>query len=375
MSPEFDVAVVGAGMVGASCLAECALSGLKVALIDAGPAGGGATAANMGQLLVSDGSDAEFQLTRYSLRRWYALQSELPPAVEFDRIGTVWVASSEEEMRTLERQQRSYAQRNVTATLLDRESLAALEPNLRPGLAGGMLTPDDVVIDASPACRFLVERAQANGARLFLGRPATGFANSSVRLADGSSVTARTIVNAAGVASAALSPGVPVRPRKGQLALTDRYPSWVHHQLVEARYVERATSAASDSISFNLQPRRSGRLLIGSSRQLGQTDPAVDPVNLRSMLDRAFAFAPGLARLAIVRTWAGFRPATPDHLPLIGPWPSQDGVYIATGHDGLGITMALGTGRLIADLLAGRPPEIPIAPYLPSRLGKGGHGS
>jgi len=139
---------------------------------------------------------------------------------------------------------------------------------------------------------------------------------------------------------------------------------------VEMGYVERATSDAPESISFDLQPRQTGQLLIGSSRQLGNDDPRVDPRILRSMLDRAVEFVPSLAQLSVLRTWAGFRPATPDHLPLIGPWPLQEGVYLATGHDGLGVTMALATGRLIADQLTGRVPEIPITPYLPARLGE-----
>ena len=87
-------------------------------------------------------------------------------------------------------------------------------------------------------------------------------------------------------------------------------------------------------------------------------------------MDRAVEFVPSLAQLSVLRTWAGFRPATPDHLPLIGPWPLQEGVYLATGHDGLGVTMAMATGRLIADQLTGRAPEIPITPYMPARLGE-----
>ena len=369
MTPrDFDVAVVGAGMVGASCAWQCAQAGLRVALVEAVLPGGGATAANMGQLVVENGSDAQFQLTRYSLRLWKALQPELPTAAEFDSPGTIWIATGETEMRALEDLERFYATQGVPASLLDGTALAQMEPNLRAGLAGGLLTPEDVAMYPPPACRFLIDRACALGTRLFSGQPATELRPSEVLLADGSRVHAGTIVNAAGTASPTLSPGVPVRPRKGQLAITDRYPGWVHHQLVEMGYVERAMSEAPESISFNLQPRRTGQLLIGSSRQLGNDDPAIDTACLRSMLTRAREFAPGLGRLSILRTWTGFRPATPDHLPLIGPWPFQEGVYLATGHDGLGITMALATGRLIADQLAGRPSEIPIGPYLPSRL-------
>jgi D-hydroxyproline dehydrogenase subunit beta len=374
MSPEFDVAVVGGGIVGASCAWECARAGQRVALIEAGLTGGGATSANMGQILTEYGSEAEFRLTHFSRRLWEDLREELPASVEFDRVGSLWIASDEREMQALERQCDAYARRGVRATLLDSSALAAEEPNLRRGLAGGLLTPDDLVIYPPPACDYLVDRAQALGTRVFRGRAARAFERSAVRLGDGSSVTATTIVNAAGTSSPTLSPGVPVRPRKGQLAITDRYPGWVRHQLVEMGYVERAAGDSPESISFNLQPRRTGQLLIGSSRQLGNEDPRVDPRILRAMLDRAVEFAPALGRLSVIRTWAGFRPATPDHLPLIGPWPRQEGVFLATGHDGLGVTTALATGRLLADQVVGRSSEIPINPYLPARLEKGDHG-
>jgi glycine/D-amino acid oxidase-like deaminating enzyme len=76
---------------------------------------------------------------------------------------------------------------------------------------------------------------------------------------------------------------------------------------------------------------------------------------------------PGLARVSAIRTWAGFRAATPDKLPLIGKSPVHDDVYLATGHEGLGITTSLGTAKLLVDQLLGRVSEIPFEPYLPTR--------
>ena len=79
-------------------------------------------------------------------------------------------------------------------------------------------------------------------------------------------------------------------------------------------------------------------------------------------------FMPDLASLSVIRTWTGFRPATPDKLPLIGPWPQTTGLWIAAGHEGLGITTSLATARLIADQLLGRQPPIDPSPYLPARV-------
>jgi glycine/D-amino acid oxidase-like deaminating enzyme len=85
------------------------------------------------------------------------------------------------------------------------------------------------------------------------------------------------------------------------------------------------------------------------------------------MIRRALEYAPALAGLSAIRTWVGFRPATPDNLPLVGRWDPVPGLWIAAGHEGLGVTTALGTARLLVDALAGRPSEIDRAPYAASR--------
>jgi glycine/D-amino acid oxidase-like deaminating enzyme len=165
-----------------------------------------------------------------------------------------------------------------------------------------------------------------------------------------------------------LLPGVSIRPRKGHLALTDRCPGFVRHQLVELGYLKSAHGEATESVAFNVQPRTTGQVVIGSSRQFGVTDPAIDTGILSRMLSRAAEYMPGLARLEVVRTWTGFRACTDDKLPLIGPCPDRENVYLATGHEGLGITTSLGTARILTDMIMGRRPAIDAAPYLPSRF-------
>lgn len=121
------------------------------------------------------------------------------------------------------------------------------------------------------------------------------------------------------------------------------------------------------SVAFNIQPRRTGQVLVGSSRDLAGWDARVDRAVTARMLARAAAFVPRLATLRAVRSWTAFRPATPDGLPYIGPWGAGGRTWVAAGHEGLGITTAVGTGRVLADLLAGRVPAIDPAPYAPMR--------
>lgn len=367
-SPEFDVVVIGAGIVGASCAWHSADAGLRVAVVEAGAVAEGTTATNMGQVLVEDGSAAEFELTRYSVRLWHELAPTLPPEAELRPIGTVWVAENEAELQVAERRHRFYRHNGVRSELWDPEVLRREEPQLRPGLAGGLLVPDDLVVTASPVARMLIERTRSAGGVVYDHAPVRAISRGRADLAGGRVLSARHIVNAAGVAAPTLSPGVPVRPRKGHLVYTDPRPGFVRHQLIEVGYVGRVLDVRTDSISFNVQPRPGGELRIGSSRQLDRWDADVDPTVIEAMVVRTTEFLPALVGCPRLRTATGLRPASPDGLPLIGPWPWQEGVWLATGHEGLGITMSLATGRLIADQLAGRRTEIPLEPYLPSRV-------
>jgi glycine/D-amino acid oxidase-like deaminating enzyme len=138
--------------------------------------------------------------------------------------------------------------------------------------------------------------------------------------------------------------------------------------LVELGYLKSAHVVSADSVAFNVQPRKNGQMLIGSSRQFGAEHKEVDEQIMQRMLRRAQEYLPALAQASAIRAWTGFRAATPDKLPLIGPWPADPSIYLATGHEGLGIATSLATARLLADQLTGRSSAIAIEPYLPSRI-------
>jgi glycine/D-amino acid oxidase-like deaminating enzyme len=373
MSVTTDVVVVGAGIVGAACALELAKEGLRVSVVDGGFIGGGATGAGMGHIVVMDDSEAQFALTRYSQMLWDDLESEAPPNVEFDRCGTIWVAADEEEMTEVRRKFSYYGERGVQSEILDAQALREAEPNLRRPLAGGLLVRGDSVLYPPCAAAFLLEKARAFGARLHLEHRVARIGNGSVFLDDGRSFSANYVVNATGQDAPRLTPGINIKPRKGHLVITDRYPGLIKHQLVELGYLKSAHVVTSDSVAFNVQPRRTGQILIGSSRQYDIATGEVDSKILARMLQRAFEYVPRLASASSIRTWTGFRAATPDKLPLIGPWRDDSSIILAAGHEGLGITTSMATGRLVADRILDRKPAIPVEPYLPSRQMSGAH--
>ena len=360
----FDAIVVGAGIVGAACARELASEGLQVAVCDESAViGGGATAAGMGHLAVMDDSEAQFALTSYSQALWRDLAPQLPRGAEYLPCGSLWVAADDEEMEEVQRKFRFYSARGIAVEVLDSGQLAQAEPQLRAGLAGGLLMRSDSVCYPPCAAAWMLE-----GLPLLPGRRVTRVSNDGVGFADGSRLAAGLTILATGTAIARLVPDTPVYPRKGHLVITDRYPNFLRHQLIELGYLKSAHATDSDSVAFNAQPRITGQILIGSSRQYGAEDPRVESSMLERMLARAVEYMPGLAGLSAIRSWTGFRAATPDKLPLIGRCGGYDRVYLATGHEGLGISTSLASARLLTDEILGRESVIPRDPYRPDRI-------
>jgi glycine/D-amino acid oxidase-like deaminating enzyme len=222
------------------------------------------------------------------------------------------------------------------------------------------------VIYPPAAAQFLLRGVAERGA-LFTDCNVVSIEGSAVLLGDRTRVSAGHIVNAAGCAAPELTPGIVMRKRKGHLIITDRYPGFLRHQVVELGYLKSAHSVSADSVAFNLQPRATGQIVIGSSRQYDDEDAAVNDGIVRRIMERACEYMPEVATLSTLRIWTGFRAATPDKLPLIGPSPGNSKVLLATGHEGLGITASMATARLITDMILQRESPIARKPYLPSR--------
>jgi glycine/D-amino acid oxidase-like deaminating enzyme len=359
-----SVIVVGAGVVGAACAEALAEAGCGVLVLEQAFPGAGATGAAMGHLVVMDDSEAQFALTAYSRRLWTERAPSLPEQVEDAPCGTLWVAADDAEMEVVRRKAAFHAARGEAAEVLDARALREAEPRLREGLAGALLVAADRVIYPPAAARSFLESARRHGAEVRTGTSVEAVASGRVRSGD-EWLEADTVVVAGGVEVPRLIPGLPVFPRKGHLVITDRYPGLLRHQVVELGYLTSAHSLSAESVAFNLQPRPTGQLLVGSSRELVGLEPSVNARLLGRMVRRAVEYMPALRQLDAIRTWVGFRPATADHLPLIGRW--ADGLYVAAGHEGLGITTAPGTARLVADLVVGRPPVLDPAPFDPRR--------
>ncbi|MER6088095.1 NAD(P)/FAD-dependent oxidoreductase [Streptomyces bluensis] len=374
-----DVVVIGAGMTGAACALYAARAGLDVTVVDRGPVAGGTTGAGEGNLLVSDKEPgAELELALLSHRLWAELAEESGETgrmIEYEAKGGLVVASSEQGLAALTDLAAGQRAAGVVAEQVPADRLRDLEPHLAPGLAGGVHYPQDSQVMPALAAAHLL---RVSGARFLTGRTVTEV----LRTADGSVRGVRTghgdihapaVVNAAGTwggeVAALAGVSLPVLPRRGFVLVTEPLPRRVRHKVYSADYV---ADVASDSAALQTSPvvegTAAGPILIGASRERVGFDRSLSLPVVRALAEGAVRLFPFLSEVRALRTYAGFRPYMPDHLPAIGPDPRVPGLFHACGHEGAGIGLATGTGHLIAQALGGKAPETDLAPFRPDRF-------
>ena len=368
-----DVIVIGAGIVGAACALSLQKAGMQTLLIDAAMPGCAVTAAGMGHLVALDESEQELDLCLYSLHLWRDWIREHPGIGQVSQCGTLWVAENDQQLAAAQARAERLNARAWQAEVLNSEKLRQLEPALRHGLAGAVRVSGDSVVYPPSIAYHLAQELQLHGGQLQCGLRVKailddGGVSLTILLEDGQRLSAQYIVVAAGLGVAELLPEIPVFPRKGHLAITDRYPGRLQHQIVSMDYGQHHMTPDGLSVAANIQPRSKGQWLIGSSRQDGQTDTTVSPVALGAVLQSAIRLLPCLATMNVIRAWAGMRPASPDGQPIIGVHPERPGIWIAAGHEGLGVTTSFATAEILKDLILGQTTSIDSTPYSPSRL-------
>lgn len=378
--------MVGAGMVGAACAYYCATAGLRVAVVERGAVASGTTSAGEGNILVSDKEPgAELDLALLSVRLWAELAERLgADRFELYAKGGVVVARSpgaDAGLAALADRQRA---RGVTAVDVGPADLGELEPRLTRDVAGGVYYPQDMQVQPMLAAAELLRAARSLGATVHTGTAVEGFrrgrdgALTGVRTSAGD-LPAHWVVNAAGtwggeVAALAGAP-VPVLPRRGFILVTEPLPPVIRHKVYSADYVANvASDDAGLETSVVVEGTRAGTVLIGASRERVGFDRRMSLPVLRKLAAQAVGLFPFLADVNLLRSYLGFRPYCPDHLPVIGPDPRVPGLVHACGHEGAGIGLSAATGHLIAQTLTGAAPDLDLTPFRPGRFAPEGVG-
>src|SRR3954468_10745389 len=379
MSPGPDVVVVGGGIVGAACAYALAEAGARVRLCERAFVASGSSGACEGNVLAWDKElERELPLALRSAELWAALAEQLPDDFEYDRKGSIVVAETDAELAASAERARVLAGLGVPGEVLDAAALRREEPHAAHDLPGGVLYPGDAQLEPRLATAALVRAAVRLGAELSLDTAVVRIVREPSGRAigvetGGGLITAGAVVVAAGVWTPALLEtcglSVPVTPRKGQIVVRERSPVRFHRKLSEAGYV--AAVEADDAalqIAMVVESTPSGPALLGSSRQHVGFDRGIDLSVAGAIARRAARFFPVLRDTRALRVYAGLRPLTPDHIPIVGPFAEAPNLCVATGHEGAGIGLAPATGELVAAWHAGEPSPLPIEWFSPDRF-------
>jgi glycine/D-amino acid oxidase-like deaminating enzyme len=369
-----DVVVVGAGIVGAACAEALTAAGVKVVVVDRGAVASGTTASGEGNVLVSDkepGPDLELAIA--SRAEWSAVLARLPERVadvEWESKGGVVVATTDPgPLKAFAAKQQAAG---VDARVITPAEVFELEPLLTRAVTIGVHYPDDAQLQPVLAATALLTAVRDRGGSVRSGVEVRSVLRASGRVvgvetSDGE-IACRAVLNAcgpwAGAFSAAAGAPIQVLPRRGMILVTAPLPDCVRHKVYDADYVGAVGSGDADlQTSTVVESTRAGTVLIGSSRERIGFDDSVRVKVLRELARKAVGLFPFLGDVPVMRTYGGFRPYAPDHLPIIGPDPRLDGLWHATGHEGAGIGLAASTGRLITELLLGLTPHLSPDPF------------
>lgn len=365
-----DVVIIGGGIIGAACAYYLSGTGLDVHLVERDFPGSGTSRACDGLILLWDKSGFELALGQTSVQLWEQLYESLDEDFGFERSGTILLAETERQLQTGREKARLLEDAGQAAEVLPPKQLLALEPELAPGLAGGVFFPNDLQVEPRRATLALLAAAQQRGAELHPGTEIVDIhrkenrSGSTYRLTTNrGKFSTPTVVCAAGVWSNQIAVMVgldlPTKSRKGHILVTSKRPGLIRHPLLEGGYVTTVESEADDlQVALVVEMTTCGTLLIGSSREFRGYDRDVSLKVIRAIANRAKRFLPRLAKTPVIRTYAGLRPWSPDGLPLIGP-TGPPGFYLATGHEGAGICLAPITGKLLAEAVIkeAQPPK------------------
>ena len=372
-----DVVVVGAGVVGAACAYFAAAAGLSVRVVERGTIAAGSSSAGEGNLLVSDKeAGPELDLALYS-RAVFTELAEFGSRWEFEAKGGLVVAATEAGatgLRELAGRQRAAG---IDVTDVPAGRLTEYEPHLSPAMVSGAYYPQDAQVQPMLLTAHLLRLARSAGATVSTGVAVTGMLRSGERVTgvqtDVGPIGAGTVINAAGPwageVAALAGVSLPVQPRRGFVLVTQPLPVTIRHKVYAGEYVANVLSSDEAlQTSPVVEGTDSGTVLIGSSRERVGFDRTVSLPVLAQLAAQAIALFPILAGVKVIRSYLGFRPYCPDHLPVIGPDPRAPGLWHAAGHEGAGIGLSVGSAKLLVQLLLSGRSDLDLAPFRADRF-------
>lgn len=365
-----QVLIIGAGVIGAACAYFLSRRGMRVVILEREAIAAGASGACDGHVtLQTKAPGLHTELALRSLELYRSLPDCFGLHAELRTCGSLLAACSEDELIALARLARSRQEAGIDVRFLDGQEARVQEPALTPGVRGACWCPTDMGAHPWQITRWFAAAAQEAGADIQRGAQVFGIEAESdgarVQMAD-RALSAPWVVVAAGAWTSQIAglEALPVRPRRGEILVTERLPRLLNGIVLAAAYLrEKFSTVARTAASPVMEQRADGTLLIGGTREFAGFDRRVTLQGLTGLARTALELVPALATAHLIRAFAGLRPWSPDGLPLVGRVGGVPQVIVAAGHEGDGITLAPVTAQLVTELICeGREPDPRLSP-------------
>ena len=364
---SYDAIIAGGGLIGSAIALELARNDLRVALFDAQDPGREASWASAGILSPAPENPGMISMVPFG-KASLAMYPEFIELVEelsgiqtgYRVNGTVEALFSRharEELNTIVALHRGLG---LKAEAISAQEARDLEPDLSEETEAAVLRPDEASVDNRLLASALIEAANRSGVEIHAGKAVEAiWREGSVcrgAVVRGEQISAKHTIVAAGSFSAQIAGAqeyAPVRPAKGQM--------------VSLRCDSARIQRVLWSERIYVVPRNDGRILCGATVENAGFDKTVTASGIHANLHAAIELAPILARARVEDTWAGLRPDSPDHLPIIGP-TDVGGLLIATGHFRSGVLLTPITAKLIGEFIAEKTPSVAWEKFSPMRF-------
>ena len=380
-----DIVVIGGGIIGAAIAYYGAKAGLEITVLEKNELASGTSSRCDGNILAIDkdpGFDSQMSLKSQQLV--HELSKDLEQPFEYRNPGSILVCENDEEMEAAHKWVQQQKGAGLDFRMLDRSDLKNESKYFADDLYGGLECKTDSTVNPYMFTFSMFHRAQELGAMVHIRTEVTNVAKNpsgqfAIETTNGK-FTANKVVNACGVwapfIGEMLEVTIPIKPRKGQLIVASRQQPVGLRKVMEFGYLiskfggirQVDTITEKYGVALVFEPTESQNFLIGSSREFSGFNTTVNHEVTKYIARRAVRFYPKIADMTVIRTYAGLRPWTEDHLPIVSHVEEVPGFYIAAGHEGDGISLAAVTGKLIEEMLSEKQTCIPVQPLRHDRF-------
>ena len=386
----YDVIIIGGGIIGSSVAWQLSRRKKKVLVVerkDVCSGSAGATDGVVGYHTKKPG--LQLDLAVQSIEMFRTLNRDLETNVEYGlEAGGMQPVEDKDQWDMLEAMASEQRKSGVDIRMITAEEACSIEPNLNPDIYGALWSPTGGKVNPLAMTFGFARAAKRLGAVYLTETEVTQILTEGGR-AVGVNTTAGEfradcIVDAAGAwagkVAALAGIDLPIKPRKGQLLITEPIGPFLRATVQCAMYnvIKFRPETIKDptvlkiGASLSIEQQESGGLIIGGTREFADFEEENTFEAVETMVKRAVRFFPALKDVSIIRCFSGFRPYTPDGLSMMGEVRTLPGFYMAAGHEGDGIALSPVTGRLMAELIAEGKTSYDITPFSPNRFLKGG---